>query len=39
MAKKALLVGINKYRIPGADLNGRDDLPIPGGKRGTGCFL
>ncbi len=22
MAKKALLVGINKYRIPGADLNG-----------------
>jgi len=22
MANKALLVGINKYKIPGADLNG-----------------
>lgn len=25
MAKKALLIGINKYQIPGADLCGRDN--------------
>jgi len=26
MANKALLVGINNYKIPGADLNGREWL-------------